>query len=315
MNTEKKIIIAELKKLVKKNSFIEDIWLYGNFKDQASDLDILIVYKNKIKKIFFPKIIMDYVSDGTIIYIPFKYRFDIFLFESLKILSIKNDKIVNFKLSIQNKKFQLLTSFLERYYERRQNYIFIKQKKINDTVIRSIKSLIFSYETFYKYLLLNNSKFKKKKLFIEYDKIRKKYVNNNLTKETFNKYLIKLKKFDKKFNEFSYKILEKEFSEIKYDNFSYFFLKKYIFSYNSNHNYEKVPKIFGIIYSLYSSQNLSLSKIIKKDFKTSQKLLFSDNAFKSFLRKKIKFINTAYLDLNKIGFKKGMYRFSWYLNN
>ena len=104
-------------------------------------------------------------------------------------------------------------------------------------------------------------------------------------------------------------------NEMKYRKRAIITRALYIFSYNSNHNYEKVPKIFGIIYSLYSSQNLSLSKIIKKDFKTSQKLLFSDNAFKSFLRKKIKFINTAYLDLNKIGFKKGMYRFSWYLNN
>ncbi len=314
MNTEKKIIIGELKKLIKKNSFIKDVWLYGNFKDHASDLDILIVYKNKIKKILFPKIIEDYILDGTIVYIPFKNRYDIFLFESLKIFSIKKNKIVNFKLSIQNRKFQLLTSFLERYYERRQNSIFTKPKKINGIVIRNIKSLIFSYETFYKYLLLNNKKFIKKNLLTEYDNIRKKYLKNKLTKKLFNNYIIKLKKFDKEFNVFSYDILEKEFLKINYENFSYFFLKKYIFSHNSSRNYEKVPKIFGIIYSFYSSQNLSLSKIIKKDFNTNQKLVFNDNTFKRFLRKKIKFINTAYLDLKSSGFKKGMYRFSWYLN-
>ena len=313
MNT-KKIIIAELKGLIKKNSFIKDIWLYGNFKDQASDLDILILYENKIKKIAVPKIIEDYVLDGTIVYIPFKKRYDIFLFESLKIFSIQNNRIVNFRLSIQNKKFQLLTSFLERYYERRQNSIFIKPKKINDIIIRNIKSLIFSYETFYKYLSLNNKKFIKKNLFIEYDDIRKKYLKNKLTKEIFDNYLIRLKKFDRDFNVFSYEMLEKEFLRVNFGNFSYLFLKKYFFSSNSNRNYEKVPKIFGIIYSFYSSQNLSLSKIIKKDFKQKQKLLFNDKNFKSFLLKKIKFINIAYLDLKKSDFKKGMYRFSWYLN-
>ena len=314
MNKEKKIIKAELKKLIKKNSFIKDVWLYGNFKDKVSDLDILILYKNKIKKILFPKLIEDYVLDGTIVYIPFKNRYNIFLFESLKIFSIKNDKIINFKLNIQNKKFQLLTSFLERYYERRQNLIFLKLKKANDIIIRNIKSLIFSYETFYKYLSLSNKKFKKKNLFIDYDNIRKKYLKNKLTKKVFNNYIIKLKKFDKEFNVFSYEILEKEFTKVNYGNFSYLFLNKYIFSYNSNHNYQKVPKIFGIIYSFYSSQNLSLSRIIKKDFKSQQKLLFNNVVFKDFLQKKIKFINTAYLDLKKSGFKKGMYRFSWYLN-
>ena len=314
MNITKKKIIEELKKLIKKNSFIKDIWLYGNFKDQASDLDILILYENKIKKILLPKIIEDYILDGTVVYIPYIKRYDIFLFEKLKIFSIRNNKKINFKLSIQNTKFQLLTSFLERYYERRQNLIFLKPKIINNTIIRNIKSLIFSYETFYKYLALNNKKFKKKNLFINYYEIRKKYLNNTLTKEALNNYLTNLKKFDKEFNLFSYKVLEKEFFNINFLNFSYFFLKKYIFSYNSKHDYEKVPKIFGIIYFFYSSQNLSLSKIIKKDFKSQGKLFFNDEEFKNFLKKKINFINTAYLDLKRGRFKKGMYRFSWYLN-
>ena len=79
-------------------------------------------------------------------------------------------------------------------------------------------------------------------------------------------------------------------------------------------HYEKVPKLFGIIYYFYASQNLSLSKKIKKDFKCKKRLMVNDKDFCNFLYKKINFINRTYLDLKENGFKKGMYRFSWYLN-
>tara|TARA_Y100000590_G_scaffold32040_1_gene35419 strand:+ start:4972 stop:5961 length:990 start_codon:yes stop_codon:yes gene_type:complete len=306
-------IIEELKNLVKKNSFIKDIWLYGNFNDQVSDLDILILYEKKIQKKKLPKIIKDNVKSGTVIYIPYSRRYDIFLFENLKIFSIRDGKKVKFKLDIKNTKYQLLSSFIEKYYERRQIF-FLKKIAINDVIIRHIKSLIFSYETFYRYLSLNNEKFVKKNLFISYNNIRKKFVKKKLTKKEFNNYIIKFKKFDIKFNLFSHKILEKKFSKINIKNFSYFFLKKYIFSDNSKYHNKKVPKLFGIIYYFYASQNLALSKIIKKDFKYKQKLSINDVEFENFLYKKISFINRAYLDLKRSRFKKGMYRFTWYLN-
>lgn len=313
MNKKKNEIIKELKSLIKNNNFIKDIWLYGNFKDQVSDLDILILYKKKIEKILLPKIIKDLILDGTIVYIPYIRRYDIFLFEDLKIFSIKSDKKIQFKLSISNMKFQLLSSFIERYYERRQNLTSFKTKNVNDIVIRNIKSLIFSYETFYKYLSLKNTKFVKKNLFIKYNAIRKKYLQNKLTKKAFDSYLIELKKFDMKFNLFSFKILEKEFSKTKFKNFSYLFLKKYTFSDNPKYYYEKVPKIFGMIYFFYASLNLSLSKKIKRDFMYEKKIFFKNKSLSNFLYKKITFVNTAYLDLKKGRFKKGMYRFSWYL--
>ena len=71
---KKKKIILELKKLLKNNPFIKDIWLYGSFKDKVSDLDLLILYDTEISKLKLPKIIEDYILDGTIIYIPHKKK-------------------------------------------------------------------------------------------------------------------------------------------------------------------------------------------------------------------------------------------------
>ena len=54
MKKEKLEIIKNLKRLIDQNSFIKDIWIYGSFKDQVSDLDLLILYEKGVKKINFP---------------------------------------------------------------------------------------------------------------------------------------------------------------------------------------------------------------------------------------------------------------------
>ena len=160
---KKKIIIFELKRFLKENSFIKDIWLYGNFEDEVSDLDLLVLYDNNVKKVKISKIIQDYILDGTIIYIPYKLKNEIFLFENLKIFSIKKNKAIKHKLNLIDKQYQLLTSFIERYYERRQMLFLSNIYSPNDKIIRNIKSLIFSYDMFFQYLSLKETKGKKKK--------------------------------------------------------------------------------------------------------------------------------------------------------
>ena len=88
----KRKIILELEKILNNNKFISDIWLYGSISDRISDLDLLIIYKNNPKKIFFPKLIKKMILDGTVIYIPIKHSNDIFLFENLSIFSIRYKK-------------------------------------------------------------------------------------------------------------------------------------------------------------------------------------------------------------------------------
>ena len=311
---KKKIIILELKRLLKEYSFIKDIWLYGNFEDEVSDLDLLIIYDNKINKVKIPKIIQDYILDGTIIYIPYKLKYEIFLFENLKIFSIKRNKAIKKKLNLMDKEYQLLTSFIERYYERRQMLFLSNIYSPNNKIIRNIKSLIFSYDMFFQYFSLKETKDIKKNLFISYKKIRKKYLNNKLKKKEYKFYIGKLKKFDKNFFLKSLNYLNESFEDIKMKKFSYLFLKKYTFSNYTKKNSLVVPELFGAIYQFYAFQNLRLSKKIRKDFKGEKKINLNNFKFKSFLRKKINFINQSYIDLNRGKFKKGMYRFSWYLN-
>tara|TARA_B100001093_G_scaffold87355_1_gene79264 strand:+ start:1080 stop:2021 length:942 start_codon:yes stop_codon:yes gene_type:complete len=313
LKKEKLEIIKNLKRLIDQNSFIKDIWIYGSFKDQVSDLDLLILYEKGVKKINFPKIIKRYVLDGTIIYIPYSIRYDIFLFEDLKIFSVKLNKKIKKNLNFSENKFRFLTSFLERYYERRQKFYRLKKDDIKDSDIRIIKSLIFSYEMFYKYLSLIKINYKKQNLFINYNKIRKLYLKNRLSKTKINNYLINMKTFDLKFYNLSNKILEQNYSNLNIKKFSILFLNKYKFSLDSKNKLHRVPKLFGAIYQYYASQNFSLSKLIKKDLNVKNKLILKDKKLKDFLYKKIFFINKAYVDVKKAGFKSGIYRFSWYL--
>ena len=75
----KKKIILELEKILKTYHFISDIWLYGSIDDRVSDLDLLILYKNKPKKIIFPTLLKKMVADGTVIYIPKKHSCEFFV--------------------------------------------------------------------------------------------------------------------------------------------------------------------------------------------------------------------------------------------
>ena len=72
MSISKKIIIQNLKDILKKNKFIFDIWFYGSFKDRISDIDIIIVYKKLPEKIQLPKILNDKMYGGTVIFDPKK---------------------------------------------------------------------------------------------------------------------------------------------------------------------------------------------------------------------------------------------------
>ena len=51
----KKNISIILKKIIRQNSFVFDIWVYGNFTDKTSDLDLIVVYKKKPSEIIFPE--------------------------------------------------------------------------------------------------------------------------------------------------------------------------------------------------------------------------------------------------------------------
>ena len=96
------------------------------------------------------------ILDGTVIYIPVKYSYDVFLFENLSIFSIRYKKKITRKLSKQFTEFRSLTSFLERYYERRCR--LLSTRSITDKSLRLIKSIIFSNINFEKYFVKKNLK-------------------------------------------------------------------------------------------------------------------------------------------------------------
>ena len=299
-------------------TYIKDIWIYGNqsFKnnsDAISDLDLIVIYEKKPLKIKFPKEIVKKIT-GSIIYIPFKQKKKIFLFEDLKVFSIKKKKLVSFKIKSKFLKYRSLTSFLERYYERRKilkkNFLSLKPEDLS-----IIKSLFFSYLTFFDYknnnILLRNCKRLMKRYFL----IRKKYVQKKLEFKNFKIFFNTLKKFDLHFLKFSNNFLEKKFYFLEIEKFNILFLDKYYFKYPSKNLEHAVPKIFCYIYYFYSKQKTHLSKKIFNDI--SNKILspkMKDKNFKEYLKLKIFFLNKIYLNLKKYKFKKGLYRLNNYLS-
>ena len=68
--------------------------MYGSFKDKTSDLDLIIIYKIKPTKIEFPIYIKQLIADGNVIFVNENNCKKIFLFEKLKVYSIKKKKIL-----------------------------------------------------------------------------------------------------------------------------------------------------------------------------------------------------------------------------
>ena len=310
----KKKIIKELKQLLLKNKkFISDFWLYGSIDDELSDLDLICLYKKKPIQIKFSKFLKQKIDDGTIIFIPEKKSKNIFLFEKLDIFSIKfGEKIID-KISPNLKPLRYLTSFLDRYYERRT--MLKKTKNVTPRTFRLIKSTIFSYQNF-----LNFCKNKKIKLkhnifdFEEYKRVRKKYLSNKFNNFYFKKYLKKFKLRDDIFYKQSLFVLDNYYKFNKNYFLNYNFNKYTKYSFKNNNNRIIVPVILGYIYKVYSSQNASLSKKIKKDFNSDIKIEKKYSIFNNYLKTKLSFLNLAYKDLKKQKFKNGLYRLSWYLN-
>ncbi len=309
-----KIIIKELNQVLKKNNkFISDIWLYGSIDDQLSDLDLIFLYNEKPIKIKLSKFLKQKIDDGTIIYIPAYQAKNIFLFEKLNIFSIKHNKKIFKKTSMSLNSLRYLTSFLERYYERRA--ILLKSRNISPRVFRLIKSTIFSYQNFINFCKYKKIKLKRKNFdFKEYTNIRKKYLSNKFNKKFFNEYLKKFKSEDKNFYKQSIDILDSYFFFNSSCLLNYRFNNYTKYSFKKRKKFIKVPKILAYIYKIYSSQNLSLSKKIKKDFNSDIIISPKYKILNIYLKKKITFLDIAYKDLKKQKFKTGLYRLNWYLN-
>ena len=99
------------KKFLKSNNSVDDIWMYGNFTDSISDLDLIVIYKKKPVKLFFPNIIKKLIADGSVIFVNKEGKKNIILFEDLKIFSIKKDKSIFLKIQNHLKKKDALLHF------------------------------------------------------------------------------------------------------------------------------------------------------------------------------------------------------------
>ena len=307
---QKKKIISELEEVLKSNNILlDDIWLFGSQTDAVSDVDIIIVYK-KLKKIIFSKFIKNLLKGGTIIYIPCKNKKKIFLFEDLKIFSIKKKRMVKDSLDQRFHKYRTLSSFLERYYYARTLFDKVGTK-INENNFIDLKSVMFSYDNFKKlnkYFKIKKSTFDYSRT--EYDNIRQQFLKNK-NKKKIKRYFLKMKKRDKKFFLESIKILNNSFSYGKIKPFLFNFNDKKFYYTNEKKN--NVPNIYGQVYNLYATRKKEISKKILSDFKPKSKIYKLNKTFKKYLLLKLQFLNDNYLDLRKKKFKSGLYRFKWYL--
>ncbi len=305
-----KEIKGKLEQIIKDNNNISDIWVYGSLTDKASDLDLIFVYNSLKKKIKVPNTIKNKILDGTIIYIPNKFKKKIFLFEDLRVYSIKHKKKVIENLPSKIREFRAISSFLERYYERRK-IIFKIKNKLNFVNLRILKSLLYSYHQFYYFSKVKKIKMIRKLSFREYFLFRKTFISHQFTKKKF-KFIDKLIKYDRFFCSQSIKILDNQFPYSRKINFIYRFNKNVKYEYNPKKK-NKIPFVLGQLFNYYASKNLSLSKKIRNDFDTNKKFYNLEKNFLDYLDIKINFLNKCYLDLKKSSYKTGLYRFTWYL--
>ena len=252
------------------------------------------------------------IDDGTVIYIPKNESKKIFLFENLNIYSIKSLKKIKVKIPPKMIPLRDLTSFLERYYERRSALLRIKS--FSPRTLRLIKSTIFSYQSFLAFCQFKRINLKKKIFdFKEYKIVREKYSLKKEKEIFFKQYFKKFKLFDKIFYEQSLEVLDSYFKFPKCDLLNYKFNSYTKFSFKKSKNTIIVPKILAYIYKVYAFENLNLSKKIRNDFYSNitkdKKYTYLNN----YLRKKILFLELAFNDLKKQKFKKGLYRLNWYL--
>lgn len=319
----KKKLLKDLNYLVLKNKYIHDIWMYGSFKDETSDLDLILIYKQKPTKVNFPSYIKKLIADGNVIFVNKKKCKSIFLFEKLKVFSVKNKKNFSVKLKKEDNKFRNLTSFIERYYYAR---LFLNQNKIrfNDINFRNIKSLFFSYKT---YFLISHKKIMNRKfrnIEKKYYLLRKNYNKNTLNNQQYKKFIRNLIIFDQNFSNNAFIYFEKKFQNFELKNHRLIFSKSIKFNYKQDYYSKKkklikIPKIFSLIYFFYATQSLKLSKRVLNSFyprfvcnKIDLNKFFTKK-FQSYLLNKIKFLNLDYQKLKKNKFKSGLYRFGWYL--
>ena len=313
----KKNYKKDLRIILERSNFLDDIWIYGNGsfhnkKDEASDLDLIFVYKKtKFEKLILPNEIKKKIQ-GSIIYVPKDKKKNIMLFEKLKVFSIKKNS--NIRLDIDKKYHNLreLTSFIERYYERRK-ILDLNFKFLNDKKIGRIKSLIFSYIVFSRLYKLK-VKNKIKTIYSRYKNIRRLYISQKLKTNEIKSFLKLLKKLDSNFLKESNEILNSKFFWKDLNYFQYLFQKKYLFSYNKNKRFNIIPELFAYIYTFYSKTNFELSKKIKNDLKcNSNAFNMNIKILDQYLHMKIKFLNEIYIDLKKNKISSGIYRFAWYL--
>ena len=105
----------------------------------------------------------------------------------------------------------------------------IKKENLGNK-IRFLKSIILSYETFYRYCQLKGIKIKKIDFLKKYNHLRKKTLEKKNDK-ILDKFINDLKLFDLKFCKNSIKILDKIF-KTKEINFKYKFNSYTYFNYN-----------------------------------------------------------------------------------
>ena len=317
--------------LIKKNIYINDVLIYGNISDSISDLDLLIIY-NKYTTIKFPKFIKNRIKDGTVNYLYYKNLKNIFYFEDLKLFSIKKKIFIKNHLSKKTKNFVKLSSFLDRYYERRsllgisyknkeKRLDFLFKNRDTESLLRVINSYIYSVKYFFdykkkieKYLIVLFEDFFQKYLLCRKLLKDKKKINFNLLYE-------ELVKFDKYFFIYSSKNLNKKFYDSNCINILFSFPNKKKFESKKNTKFAEnelyktnVPTIFITQFMMYSSKENDMSKKIRKSFninpvlkKTIPKLLLN------IWNKKIETISIDYMNLKKAGQKRGLYRWTWYL--
>lgn len=307
---------------------------YGTFENPGlSDLDLIVEISPEYSNIFkfskdsLPNKVKEVMAHASLIAIKEKEIFGLNLWDDIKLLRIRDQKIIQDK-HITKSHLRNIAMFIDFYYERRNRLMMIikkwKHMKMNTRhILGYCKSYLYSLKVFKR---IKNIKI----LDFKIDEIEKIIQNNrniwidlNIKEQEsicFSS-LMKIQEFENFYgeeidNHINCALLSLGLSENENIPKSINIPNGPVFNYEKNNeNYiTKVPKLVMEHFSIYANEKCGLSLKIKRCLSNSNysQTHKYNTDYSDFLKERINEANKWHLFKNKFNHKCGLYKFGWF---
>lgn len=344
-----------LRASIKKYNFISDIWEFGSYKNPGlSDMDLMIVIKDKANKLTIKKNLEKIINDNNIskamahanpIILPLSNCKDVFLWDDISVFSLRNNSKVSDplkdKVKLNYRNNAMVVDFIfERIYRINKYKKNIKNLKDFRKILGVCKSLRYSFLRLKRLIELEKktlSIFKKFSSVL--DRARSSYVKKKSLRKKNTQKVVKIafkagKLVEKEIRNKNLPIF-RSIKEKKILNCDFVFPDNMVYSFNKEFKKNSInsinipPSLLFQILS-YSLAKGSLSKLLKSSFKFKRNFNFNDirlwhnvllkknihiNNYHNFILARINAANKWFDFLVERKLEYGLFKFGWYLPN